>query len=778
MLGPLRRAFPLRTPSAITFGGGRAAWARVEVIEVSPPSVRVGAIQVAVLSPPRVATVTKLSRPETRMFPLITEVAAVAELTWMLAPPAAMAVGPEMGVPEPLGKRYGTEEGAKAERERARQRHRDAIREASRLRRFDAAAIRKDLFELIKPILMPPLSSEQGEAILMPGELYDFQRYGVKWLTEEPARLLADDMGLGKTVQAITAFRALVRRGEATHALVVCPASLVENWRREFARWAPELNVYSMEGSESERQFTWPIVNRAYHVVLTTYDRLKNDVVLVSKLSNEHPIPVLILDEIQYVKNRDSERCRAIKRVHAERRWGLSGTPLENREEELQTVLEVLTGRSVPLAGLRQAVERHMLRRRKKDALVDLPDLVKNLKYLELGTEQRSAYGAAERDGILKLRDRPDASITHVLALITALKQICNGTDGRGCKVEFLTDYLEEVLAAGEKAILFSQYKEHFDALAAALGKFTPLTFTGELSPQQRTERLDRFASAGGGHSLLLMTLGAGGVGLNITAANHVIHYDSWWNPARAAQATGRAHRLGQRRTVVETTLVCAETIEERIQEILDRKRVLFDRTVDDFADKDLAKVMSEEELFGLFGLSRPARAGGAAGPSRTPGPSAASATGPMVVSPATPYSNLAHLRKILRSCSEYIKWADPHFNVRAFEELVHIEDGAISKIEIISGARENNVNPASVKDYRKFQVEMATRGVSVEWRITTERFHDRFIVSRDFQHNVPPVNTIFAGQYSEMLPTPHRPPFEQWFERGTEVTQWGSTTQ
>jgi len=208
----------------------------------------------------------------------------------------------------------------------------------------------------------------------------------------------------------------------------------------------------------------------------------------------------------------------------------------------------------------------------------------------------------------------------------------------------------------------------------------------------------------------------------------------------------------------------------------------LFDRIVDDLSDQKLARVLSEDEFYGLFGLTPPRRQ--RAGDAKQPGGQArpepenpttrevAVPPGPQVIRPEEPYSNVLKLRGILQACTRRIDWADPHFGVRALEELAALSPEAVTSIRIVSANRDNIVTDQTKRDYKRFRDEMRNRGITVEWRVTAERFHDRYIISEDFQYNVPPVNSIFQGAYAEMLQTPNTPPFERWFNSGVEMTQ------
>lgn len=487
------------------------------------------------------------------------------------------------------------------------------------------AELLRSLFDL----LLPPPPGELFN-VALPHRLYKFQSEGVLWLLRHsPGALLADDMGLGKTVQAIVAMRLLFRRGAITNALVVAPKSVLTSWARHFSDWAPGLRVRVTDGGPNARWGIWRALDaRRCDVGIVTYESLVRD---------EYDIPsglsfgLIVADETQRIKNPETKTHRMLASMRSERRWGLTGTPLENRVEELCTILFFLsrdprlrplvipratTRRHRQLVGMhgrvvRKATEQTMLRRRKTQVLDDLPKLTSRAAYISLGSGQRRAYELAERQGIARLQ-QGDIYITHVLSLITRLKQICNGAGGENAKLDWLQDYAENAAAQGDKTLVFSQYVETLERITPALSRFAPLTYVGNMSSRRRDQAIAAFQE-NPRHYLMLMSLRAGGTGLTLTAANHVVHFDAWWNPAVMNQATARTHRIGQPKGVFETTLVIENTIEERIQHILERKRILFKEFVDDLSTQGLSATLTEEELYSLFGLSPPRQRAGRA---------------------------------------------------------------------------------------------------------------------------------------------------------------------
>ena len=447
-----------------------------------------------------------------------------------------------------------------------------------------------------------------------PGELMPFQIEGVRALLEMNHLLLADDMGLGKTVQAIAAMRILRARGEIGACLVIAPASVLNQWRREISKWAPELTAIIVFGSAPDRDWQW---SAQKDVTLVSYGVMRQDAGRLVEIRPPGRMwDVVVADEAQRIKNRN-DTSEAVKSLRRMRSWALTGTPIENSEEELASIIEFVDHdegkppkRYFPGVDLLNRHKEVQLRRKKNEVLDDLPPKLETKLAIELGPSQFASYKKAEEDGVVYLRSLgTEVRVRHVLELITRLKQICN-TDpetGESSKLDDIRERLIQLSAQGHKALIFSQYTNEVSGVAAAasfLREFSPLTLTGEMSLDERSAVIERFKSRDE-HKVMVISLLAGGLGLNLQEASYVFHLDRWWNPAVERQAEDRAHRMGQTVKVNVIKYSCEGTIEERIDQILERKQKLFDQLIDDVS-LDLSARLSGEELFELFGLETP----------------------------------------------------------------------------------------------------------------------------------------------------------------------------
>ncbi len=326
---------------------------------------------------------------------------------------------------------------------------------------------------------------------------------------------------------------------------------------------------------------------------------------------------MVVLGEASRIKNREAGISLACKKLPRKRRWALTGTPLENRTDDVLSIFEFLIGNPgerarlpVSDSGIKHQLKALQLRRKKEDVLPDLPPRTVIELPIELPPGQRVSYDLAERDGVVGLTKTGAAiTVTHVLELISRLKQLCNydPVSGESGKLADISQRLQTLVAEGHRALIFSQFTDNMfgvGRIMETLKEYAPLAYTGAMSPHRKNEVVDTF-TADSRHKALVLSLRAGGVGLNLQAASYVFHLDRWWNPAIEEQADSRAHRMGQQYPVTVFRYVCADTIEERIQAKLTEKRRLFADIVDDVT-LDIGAALSEAELFALFGLAAP----------------------------------------------------------------------------------------------------------------------------------------------------------------------------
>ena len=458
-------------------------------------------------------------------------------------------------------------------------------------------------------VLQPPLESVfTGGTLDFPFTPFPYQFEGIAFLYPRFAAILADEMGLGKTMQSITTVRLLLHAGEVRNVLLVCPKPLVTNWQREFQTWAGELPLMVIEGDQAKRRWQWhqtdaPVKIANYEVVVRDRDIIDDDSL---------KFDLVVLDESQRIKNRSGTTSEVVRSIRRTRSWALTGTPVENSADDLVGIFEFLQpGYLTPGMKPRRMgtlAADYIIRRTKDKVLTDLPPKMFRDVEIELSSAQRETYRLAEDEGVLRLSDMgPGLTIQHVFELVMRLKQICNfdPLTGESAKLERLEADLEEVVAGGRKALIFSQWVETLEKLGDRLGHLNPLYYHGQIPSSKRDGVLKRFKEDKK-HPILLMSYGAGAVGLNLQFAGYVFLYDRWWNPAVEDQAINRAHRIGAAGPVTVTRFVAADTIEQRIDQVLREKRELFDSIFSDVEPSAAQSGLTHDEIFGLFKLRSP----------------------------------------------------------------------------------------------------------------------------------------------------------------------------
>ena len=438
---------------------------------------------------------------------------------------------------------------------------------------------------------------------VLDGTLRPYQREGVSFLFRSDAALLADEMGLGKTVQTIMALRLLLRKQGIDRALVVVPTSLALNWQREFERWAPEVVVRRLSGGQADRlaYYELPIA-----VLIASYEQISIDA--LDRIPPDS-FDIVVLDEAQRIKNYESRTAFACRLLPRKIAWALTGTPIENSRADIESIfsfvrpglLKRTDGRSKVLS----AIAPYFLRRRKAEVVEDLPPIIYEDVSLEMTDGQRAAYDAEWERGSVAFRQAPHPiPAPDLLALITRLKQICNFEPDvlESCKVDALRVLLETAVAENIKVLLFSQYVETLNRLSESIDFIPATVYSGEQSAAERDRVLTAFERDNGSR-LLLMSLRAGGVGLNIPSADLVVLFDRWWNPAVEAQAVNRAHRLGRKTPLHVVRFLVSDSIEERIDAILRAKQQLFDEYVEAVDVPDI-KLLTRNDLIHALGMS------------------------------------------------------------------------------------------------------------------------------------------------------------------------------
>ena len=435
--------------------------------------------------------------------------------------------------------------------------------------------------------------------------LREYQRDGFYWIKTLKENgfggILADDMGLGKTLQ-ILAFLLSEKEqgkvGDELRTLIVAPASLVYNWKKEVERFTPQLSVCVMAGTAHERKELIKNQTSNVDVWITSYDLLKRDIELYQDIvfANE------IIDEAQYIKNQTTHAAKSVRLVNSSFRMALTGTPMENRLSELWSIFDYLmpgflygytrfrSEIETPIVSdkdedamtrLRAMIHPFILRRLKKDVLKELPEKQEEIVTVALSGEQKKLYQAHSQRLKMFLEDQNDEDFAQnklqILAELTKLRQLCCGPElllenykGENAKLEACIELITQAIAGGHKILLFSQFTSMLDLIGEELkkAKIDYYRIDGSVKKEARMEMVEQFQNPQNQVSVFCISLKAGGTGLNLTAADIVIHYDPWWNKAAQNQATDRAHRIGQKHAINVYQLIAEETIEQKICEL------------------------------------------------------------------------------------------------------------------------------------------------------------------------------------------------------------------
>lgn len=451
------------------------------------------------------------------------------------------------------------------------------------------------------------------------GTLREYQIAGYRWLKDlshlDFGGILADEMGLGKTIQTI----AFILSEEGKRALIICPTSLIYNWKDEFEKFAPGIKIGIVHGEKSERA---KILDnpQEYEVILTTYGTSRMDEELYRNLMFDY----CIIDEGQNIKNPLAQNTKVVKQVNARVRFALTGTPMENNLTELWSIFDfIMPGylyssevfeekfvrKEDNLEELKLLIKPFILRRTKKEVMKELPDKIEKKYLVEMEEAQKAVYNTYAEYVRGKIADNSQGKI-EIFSYLTKLRQLCldpaliiDNYEGSSSKLEVAMDLIEEHIESSGKVLLFSQFTSVLDRIGEYLKEkgIKYYHLYGGTKPKERIKMVKEFNSSEDTR-VFLISLKAGGTGLNLTSANLVIHFDPWWNPAVENQATDRAHRIGQRNVVEVIKLVAKGTIEEKIVLLQEDKRELIESIITgELENSNLMNKLSKEELLSLF---------------------------------------------------------------------------------------------------------------------------------------------------------------------------------
>ena len=446
-------------------------------------------------------------------------------------------------------------------------------------------------------------------------DLRDYQKKGIQWLQMLHhygfGGILADDMGLGKTLQAIAFLTSQVQGN--SRVLILAPSGLIYNWADEFQKFAPHLDVAVVHGLKPYRE---TILAEKHQVYVTSYATFRQDSEIYRNLSFDF----LFLDEAQVMKNAQTKIAKILRKFVVPSVFALSGTPIENNLGELWSIFQiVLPGllpakkdfMKLPAERVAQFIKPFVMRRKKEDVLTELPDLIEVVYKNELEDQQKAIYLAQLQQMQERLGQVTDAEFqrnrVEILTGLMRLRQICDTPalfmedyKGDSGKLDSLRDLLSQIAEGNHRVLIFSQFRGMLDRIEKELPQLglTSFKITGSTPSQERQEMTKAFNQ--GERDVFLISLKAGGVGLNLTGADTVILVDLWWNPAVESQAIGRAHRMGQDQAVEVYRLVTRGTIEEKIQELQEQKKNLVSEVLDGTESRGSLTLTEIQEILGI----------------------------------------------------------------------------------------------------------------------------------------------------------------------------------
>ena len=465
--------------------------------------------------------------------------------------------------------------------------------------------------------------------------LRDYQVTGIKWLYNiykcELGSVLADEMGLGKSIQFIYLIKQILKENKDAKILIVCPTALVYNWQKEFEKFGKDISYKVLYGHKEKRHNEY--MNYEGNVIITSYGVVREDEEYYSKMYFD----VMAIDEAQNIKNVLTGITKSVKSVNAKIRFALTGTPLENNVSELWSIFDyIMPGYLTDikkfnakygikefneetnkiLTNLKNQIAPFILRRKKTDVLSELPAKIENNIYIDLGEKQKNVYAMEVKKTRVEMeeiiaKEGYEKARFKILQLLTKLRQLCidpkmvyENYTGESFKITEVIKVCKEVISNGHKILLFSSFKTAIDILNREFTNEGISTYVidGSVNARKRNELVEKFNNDD--TNCFLITIKSGGTGLNLTSADVVIHLDLWWNPQVENQATDRAHRIGQKNTVEVIKLICKGTIEEKILELQNKKKLLSDSLIEgEDRDKNIISLLSEEDIKSLLSI-------------------------------------------------------------------------------------------------------------------------------------------------------------------------------
>ncbi len=483
------------------------------------------------------------------------------------------------------------------------------------------------LDEKLKQIVEAPEQEHYDLPEGLNATLRPYQHAGFNWLKTLSkygfGGILADDMGLGKTIQTLSYIQSEVNIGKAEKILIVAPTSLIYNWMNEINKFYPEMKALIVDGNKKQRTTKLEAIE-SYDLLITSYAMVRNDQVLYETL----PLDICIIDEAQHIKNPMSKTAKAIKSLNIKRKFALTGTPIENRVLELWSIFDFImpgylgnmnkfrTKYEIPMknnepTSLSYMIQPFIMRRLKGDVLKELPAKIENKIIVDLNDDQKKVYMAYLERVKEELKESYKEegyrkSQMKTLAALTRLRQICldpglfmDDYEGSSAKLDLLKELLEELIDGGHRVLIFSQFTSMLAKVKVLLEEegLEYFYLDGRTKAIERGKKVDEFNE--GKKPVFLISLKAGGTGLNLTGADTVIHCDPWWNPAVEDQATDRAHRIGQDKTVHVIKIVTKGTIEEKIYELQEKKKAMINQVIQ--PGETFITGLSEDEIRALF---------------------------------------------------------------------------------------------------------------------------------------------------------------------------------